>query len=262
MFIDSHCHLNDPELTASFDELAKQIENSDVDLCVDIGFTLENSLVAVKHAEEKPWIYATVGIHPTECYSANPDDIVFIESLAKKDKVVAIGEIGLDYHYDDTDREKQEYWFRAQIRLAKKLGMPIVIHDREAHDDCLRIMKEEGVLAAGKEPAVPVLWHCYSGSAEMATQLAKLGVYMSVAGPVTYKSSKKAPAVVAAIPMDRILVETDCPFLTPEPKRGEFPNTPLNVGITCAKVAELKGVSTEEMARITAENTKRFYRIR
>ncbi len=258
---DSHCHLNDPAFADIYDGVLRETEESAVGLVVNIGFDLENSALAVRQAAETDWIYAAVAIHPTECYGYGPEALDEIRRLAASPKVVAIGEIGLDYHYDDTDKEKQEYWYRAQIRLAVELGMPICIHDRDAHDDCLRILKEEGVLRAGKEPRIPVLFHCFSGSPEFARQLVKLGVYISAAGPATYKNSKKVPEVVKEVPDDRLLIETDAPFLTPAPFRGQFPNTPKMVEYTCRKIAELKGLSYEETAALTYANAKRFYRI-
>lgn len=258
---DSHTHLNDPAFSAIYEDVIRETEDSAVGLVVNIGFNVENSMLAVRQAAEKDWMYATVAIHPTECYGYLPEAIGRIRELAKNPNVVAIGEIGLDYHYDDTDKVKQEYWFRAQIRLAVELGMPICIHDREAHEDCIRILTEEGVLAKGKEPLVPVLFHCFSGSPELAQRLVSLGVYLSAAGPVTYKNSKKAKEVCLAVPNDRLLIETDAPFLMPEPFRGRFPNTPKMVEYTCRKVAEYKGLSYEETAHLTYQNTKRFYRI-
>jgi len=258
---DSHCHLNDPAFADIYDDVLRETEESAVGLVVNIGFDLENSALAVRQAAGRDWMYATVAIHPTECYSYGPEAIETLRELAARPKVVAIGEIGLDYHYDDTDKVRQEYWYRAQIRLALELGMPIAIHDREAHDDCLRILKEEGVLAKGKAPRIPVVFHCFSGSPEFARQLVDLGVYISAAGPATYKNSKKVPEVVSVVPDDMLLIETDAPFLTPEPFRGRFPNTPKMVEYTCRKVAEYKGLSYEETARMTYANAKRFYRI-
>ena len=258
---DSHCHLNDPAFADTIEDVYRETEESAVGLVVDIGFDLENSALAVRQAAEKDWIWATVGIHPNECYGYGPEAIDILRELAASPKVVAIGEIGMDYHYDDTDAVKQDYWFRAQIRLAKELGMPICIHDRESRGDCVRILKEEGVLRAGKEPAIPVLFHCYGGSVELTRHLAGLGAWFSAAGPITYRNAQKVFGVTNEIPDDRLLIETDAPFLTPEPFRGRFPNTPKMVEHTCRKVAEVKGLSYEETAALTYANAKRFYRI-
>jgi TatD DNase family protein len=177
--------------------------------------------------------------------------------LARRDEVVAVGEIGLDYYRDISPRETQQYWFRRQIALALELGKPIVIHDRDANEDVLRILKEEGVFR--RAPA-GLLMHCFSGSRDLALQYVKLGATISVAGPVTYKNARKTVEVVEAVPLDRLLIETDAPYLTPEPFRGKPNSSPL-IAYTAAKIAEIRGISTEELARITSDNAKKFFGI-
>ena len=293
MLFDSHAHINEasysPEERA---ELIKTIEASDVDYVADIGYDLASSKLAVEHAARYPWCYAVVGCHPHDAKSMDDMELAMYKGLARKKKVVAIGEIGLDFHYDHSPRDIQREWFRRQIRMANQLNMPIVIHSREADQETMDILKEEGAFseerkswfpkrpdpsgytlkkseAAKKTPDDPadhmaddarVLIHCFSGSAELAAQYVKLGATISVAGPVTYKNNRKTVAVVAEVPMDFLLVETDSPYLSPEPLRGRRNMSP-NVKYTAQKVAEIKDLTPEEVAAKTKENAMRFYGI-
>lgn len=293
MLFDSHAHINEasysPEERA---ELIKTIEASDVDYVADIGYDLASSKLAVEHAARYPWCYAVVGCHPHDAKSMDDMELAMYKGLARKKKVVAIGEIGLDFHYDHSPRDIQREWFRRQIRLANQLKMPIVIHSREADQETMDILKEEGAFseerkswfpkrpdpsgytlkkseAAEKTPDDPadhmaddarVLIHCFSGSAELAAQYVKLGATISVAGPVTYKNNRKTVAVVAEVPIDFLLVETDSPYLSPEPLRGRRNMSP-NVKYTAQKVAEIKNMTLEEVAAKTKENAMRFYGI-
>ena len=293
MLFDSHAHINEasysPEERA---ELIKTIEASDVDYVADIGYDLASSKLAVEHAARYPWCYAVVGCHPHDAKSMDDMELAMYKGLARKKKVVAIGEIGLDFHYDHSPRDLQREWFRRQIRMANQLKMPIVIHSREADQETMDILKEEGAFseerkswfpkrpdpsgytlkkseAAKKTPDDPadhmsddarVLIHCFSGSAELAAQYVKLGATISVAGPVTYKNNRKTVAVVTEVPMDFLLVETDSPYLSPEPLRGRRNMSP-NVKYTAQKVAEIKDMTLEEVAAKTKENAMRFYGI-
>ncbi len=293
MLFDSHAHINEasysPEERA---ELIKTIEASDVDYVADIGYDLASSKLAVEHAARYPWCYAVVGCHPHDAKSMDDMELAMYKGLARKKKVVAIGEIGLDFHYDHSPRDIQREWFRRQIRLANQLKMPIVIHSREADQETMDILKEEGAFSeerkswfpkrpdpsgytlkkseAAKKPPddsadhmaddARVLIHCFSGSAELAAQYVKLGATISVAGPVTYKNNRKTVAVVTEVPMDFLLVETDSPYLSPEPLRGRRNMSP-NVKYTAQKVAEIKDMTLEEVAAKTKENAMRFYGI-
>lgn len=271
MLFDSHTHLNNEGYTAEERaELIASIEASELSFVMDVGFDFESSCVAYEHAKKYPWCYAVVGCHPHDTKKMDEETLVLLRSLAKKEKVRAIGEIGLDYYHNHSDRETQEYWFRKQLQLALELAMPIVIHDRDANDDVLRILKEEGVFSANRLSQFPpqydgasdarLLLHCYSGSRELALQYLKLGATISIAGPVTYKNARKLIEVVDAVPIERLLIETDAPYLTPEPFRGR-PNQSPYVAYTAQKIAELKGLSYEEVAAITCENGKRFFGI-
>lgn len=293
MLFDSHAHINEASYSPEErTELIKTIEASDVDYVADIGYDLASSKLAVEHAARYPWCYAVVGCHPHDARSMDDMELAMYKGLARKKKVVAIGEIGLDFHYDHSPRDIQREWFRRQIRLANQLKMPIVIHSREADQETMDILKEEGAFSEERKSWFPkrpdpsgytlkksdaakktsddpadymaddarVLIHCFSGSAELAAQYVKLGATISVAGPVTYKNNRKTVAVVAEVPIDFLLVETDSPYLSPEPLRGRRNMSP-NVKYTAQKVAEIKDMTLEEVAAKTKENAMRFYGI-
>ena len=276
MLFDSHAHINNETFSdEKRAELIREIEGSALSYVMDVGFDLESSMQAVKDAQSNSWCYAAVGFHPHD--AKHMDDMVLelIRGLAKKEKVQAIGEIGLDYHYDRSERDVQQYWFRRQVQLANELKMPIVIHTREADQDTMTILKEEGAFSDERRswfeprtgpdgqplPDSRVLMHCFSSSLEVAEQYVKLGATLSICGPVTFKNNRKTREVAEHIPIEFLLVETDSPYLTPEPFRGR-PNKPVYVEYTARKVAELKGMDYEDVARITCENAKRFFGIR
>lgn len=273
MLFDSHTHINDAYFSQDNNrrELIRAIEKSDVSIAMDIGCDLETSMMAVNHAKEHPWCYAVVGVHPHETKYMDEMQLAMIKGLAKKDKVQAIGEIGLDFHHNHSEPEVQRHWFREQIRLANELKMPIVIHSREADQEVMDILKEEGAFSDERKswfPARPdgtgdarVLLHCFSGSKELGQQYVKLGATLSIAGPVTYKNNRKTVAVVAEIPLEHLLIETDAPWLTPEPMRGKKNQSPY-VEFVAKKIAEIKGVTFEEVAAQTMENGKRFFGIK
>jgi TatD DNase family protein len=263
MLFDSHAHLNSERYENDLDVIIDAIEKSDLEYVMDIGYDLESSVAAIRHADKYPWCYAAVGCHPHDTKTMDEATLTMFKGLAKKPRVKAIGEIGLDYYYNHSERDVQQYWFRRQIQLALELSMPIVIHDRDANDDVMRILKEEGVFdkeRAEKLGDAKLLMHCYSGSRELARQYVKLGATISIAGPITYKNAKKTIEVVQEIPIQHLLIETDAPYLTPEPFRGRR-NQPDFVEYTARKIAEIKGISYEEAAKITCENAKRFYGI-
>ena len=275
MLFDSHTHINNEDYSENeVAELAKKIEASNVSYVMDVGFDLASSAVAVKHSEKYPWCYAAVGCHPHEARNMDQEQLVMFKGLAKKGKVKAIGEIGLDYFKNHSPKEEQQIWFRHQIQLANELKLPIIIHDREANQDVLNILKEEGAFSKERYSWFPqrkghngellkdarVLLHCYSGSRELAEQYIKLGATISIAGPITYKNNRKGIEVVAAIPIEFLLIETDAPYLTPEPFRGRQNMSPY-VAYTAEKLAEIKEISFEEVARITCNNAKVFFGI-
>lgn len=275
MLFDSHAHLNNENITEEQREaLIREIEASDISYVMDVGFDLKSSTQAVKDAEQNPWCYAAVGVHPHDAKYMDEMVLELIKGLTKKDKVQAIGEIGLDYHYNHSEKEVQQHWFRRQIQLANELKLPISIHSREADEDTMTILKEEGAFSAERQSWFPkrkgpegeelpdsrVLMHCFSSSKEMAKQYVKLGATLSIAGPVTYKNNRKTPEVVQEIPIEFLLVETDSPYLTPEPLRGKKNKSPY-VEYVVRRIAALKGMEYEDVANITCENAKRFYNI-
>jgi TatD DNase family protein len=218
------------------------------------GADFESSVKSIELADKYDMIYAAVGVHPHEAKTMDDMMLELLKGMTKKPKVMAIGEIGLDYHYDHSPREIQREWFRKQIRLAKEVNLPIIIHDREANQDVMNILKEEKAFDTG------VLMHCYSGSAELAKQYVKLGAYISIAGPVTFKNARKTVEVVKTVPIDHLMIETDSPYLTPVPHRGKR-NESGYVRFVAEKIAEIKDMSFEEVARQTTENAKKYFGI-
>ena len=255
MLFDSHAHLDSSKFDNDRDLVINRTKSNDVTLMVNPGADFESSVNAVKLAEEHDFIYAAVGIHPHEASSMDDGMLELLKAMTYKKKVVAIGEIGLDYYYDNSPGDIQQEWFRKQIRMAKEVKLPVIIHDRDANQDVFDILKEEEAYETG------VLLHCYSGSAELATEYVKLGAYISIAGPVTFKNSRKSHEVVKAVPLERLVIETDSPYLTPEPFRGKR-NEPQYVKYVCDKIAELKGLTYNEVANATMENAKRFFNIK
>ena len=268
---DSHTHLNIDTEDRNIDKLAQEIENSDVEYVVDIGYDLDSSALTVKHSESYPWCYAAVGVHPHDVKNMDEETLTLLRGLAKKPKTVAVGEIGLDYYRNLSPKEDQQHWFREQIKIAMELDMPIIIHDRDAHGDVMEILKDEGVFSEERKARFPqnpvtgtkdarLLLHCYSGSAEMGKQYIKLGATLSIAGPVTYKNNHKTVEVVKEISLDHLLIETDAPYLTPVPFRGKTNSSPL-VEYTAKRIAEIKDISYEQVAETTLNNAKRFFNI-
>ena len=255
MLFDTHTHLNEESFTAEEREklIEKVIANTMLTYVMDIGFDVASSKQAVEDAERIDKCYCAVGVHPSDTVGMDESWLEEIRELSKHEKVKAIGEIGLDYHYEDTNPEEQEKWFRMQIRLAKELDLPITIHSRDADQKTMDILKEEKAFdGAG------VVLHCFSGSAELAKEYVKLGAMISIAGPVTFKNNKKTIRVVEEIPLEKLMIETDAPYLAPTPHRGER-NRPWYVEHTARKIAEIKGIEFEEVARVTLDNGKRFF---
>ena len=253
MLFDTHAHLNDPAFDPDREELMASFASAGVGLVMNAGCSLESSRDIVQMAEKYPWLYASVGSHPDSADEVNEAVVEEYRKLCKlSNKVKAIGEIGLDYYYEDIPREVQQRAFRMQMELAKELDMPVIVHERDAHNDGLAIVKEF--------PTVKGVFHCYSGSAEMARQLVNLGWYIGFTGVLTFKNARKAVETAASIPLDRIVLETDCPFMAPEPFRGKR-NHPGYLYRMAEKLAEIRGISVEDVHAATMENGKRLYRI-
>ena len=209
---DTHAHLNDTRFNEDRDAVVEKIRNSNVGLVNNIAFDIQSSLDSIALAEKYDFIYATVGVHPSDVNKMTNDDIATLKKLAAHPKVVAIGETGLDYHYDDTDPEKQKFWLRAQLDLAKELSMPVVIHDRDSKGECIAILKEKQITNG--------VVHCFSGSAETAKEIIKMGLYISFTGVITFKNARRAIEALSVIPIESLFIETDCPYMAPEPFRG------------------------------------------
>lgn len=253
LIFDTHAHYDDEQFDADREELLRALEAGGVGLVVNASVTVENSRRVLALAERYPFLYAAVGIHPENCHDYTPSDLDAIRSLAAHEKTAAIGEIGLDYHWEENPpRALQQEVFRAQMALAEELELPVIVHDRDAHADSLAVISEF--------PKVRGVCHCFSGSAEMAKELLKRGWYLGFDGPLTYKNARKTVEAAAVTPLDRILVETDAPYLSPVPKRGER-NDSRNLSFVLSKLAEIKGIPTSELVRITEENGKRFFNL-
>ena len=253
MLFDTHAHMDDRAFDDDREQLLAELPNQQIQLVMNPGCSLESSRNAVKLANAYDYIYAAVGSHPDVADEVNEDMLEEYRKLCKlNDKVKAIGEIGLDYHYEDIPRDLQKKAFRAQMALAAELDLPAIVHERDAHEDGMAIVKEF--------PQVKGVFHCYSGSAEMARQLVDLGWYIGFTGVLTFKNARKAVEVASSIPLERIVLETDCPYMAPEPFRGKR-NDPGKLYRMAEKLAEIRGVSVEEIHRITVENGKRLYRI-
>ena len=252
MLFDTHAHLNDPAFDPDREELMNGLAAKGVGLVMNAGCSLESSRDIVNMTAKYPWLYGSVGSHPDSADEVNEEVIEEYRRLCQNEKIKAIGEIGLDYYYEDIPREIQQKAFRMQMALAQELDMPVIVHEREAHDDGMRIVKEF--------PKVKGVFHCYSGSAEMARQLVNMGWYIGFTGVLTFKNARKAVETAASIPLDRIVIETDCPFMAPEPFRGKR-NDPGYLYRMVERLAEIRGITPEEAAAITTENAKRLYRI-
>ena len=253
MLFDTHAHFDDRQFDKDRDEVLKSLKSFGVSNIVNIGADMKGSEKSIELAEKYDFVYATVGIHPSETGDMTDTDIDKLRSLAKHPKVRAIGEIGLDYHYDDNaPADVQKKWFIRQLELAKELDMPVVIHDRESKGECLEILKNQKISNG--------VFHCYSGSAETAREILKLGMMISFTGVLTFKNARRAVEACAAVPLDRLMIETDCPYMAPEPHRGER-NFSGYVRHVAEKMAEIKGVSYDEIVEITNRNARKFYGI-
>ena len=250
---DTHAHLNDDAFDQDRDALLAGLADKGVALVMNAGCSLEASRQVAEMATQYPWLYAAVGSHPDAADEVNEEVLEEYRKLCKLNpKVKAIGEIGLDYHYEDIPRQIQQKAFRMQMELARELDLPVIVHERDAHEDGMAIVREF--------PTVTGVFHCYSGSAEMARQLVNLGWYIGFTGVITFKNARKAVETAASIPLDRIVLETDCPFMSPEPFRGKR-NHPGKLYRMAEKLAEIRGITLEEVHTATFENGKRLYRI-
>ena len=253
MLFDTHAHMDDLAFQEDRESILEGLADKGVGLVMNPGCSLASSRNAVALAEKYSFVYAAVGSHPDVADEVNEEALEEYRKLCKlHEKVKAIGEIGIDYHYEDIPRERQLKAFRMQMELAREVGLPVIVHEREAHEDGMAVVREF--------PDVTGVFHCYSGSAEMARQLVDKGWYIGFTGVLTFKNARKAIETAQAIPIDRIVLETDCPYMAPVPHRGKR-NDPGYLCHMAEKLAEVRGLSLEEIHQITFENGKRLYRI-
>lgn len=252
MYFDTHAHYDSGAFNEDRAALLSSMPQSGVELIINPSCDLISSKKAIAMAEEFDFVYAAVGWHPEDIDKLGDEAFAEVCELAKHRRCVAIGEIGLDYYWDASHKDEQKELFCRQIELAISLSKPVVIHDREAHGDCMEIVR--------RYPELKGVFHCYSGSVEMARELLKMGYYLGFDGPITYKNARKSLEVLEMCPLERILIETDSPYLTPVPNRGKR-NDSRNLVYVAEKIAEVKGISPEEAARITAENGRRLFGI-
>lgn len=248
---DSHVHLDDRRYNKDRDELIASLPEQGIEFAVNIGADIESSEASISLAEKYEFLYATVGVHPHDVKTMKDGDIEVLRELSKHPKVLAIGEIGLDYYYDNSPRELQKKWFIEQMKLANECDLPIVIHSRDAVQDTYDIIKEYN-------RGSTVLIHCFSQSLEMAKRYVKDGAYLALGGALTFKNARSLVEVARQIPLEYLLIETDCPYLTPEPHRGKR-NDPSKVYYVAQKIAELKGLPIEEVIETTNFNARKFY---
>ena len=263
LIFDTHAHYDDEAFDADREDVFARFPEAGIGRVVDPGSTRESLPRVAALAQRYPFLYGALGIHPSECADMTEawiDDIRALLYTLREEvpvhnpKIAAIGEIGLDYHWDDPPRELQQHWFRRQIRLALEENLPIIVHSRDAAADTLRILKEENAAEAG------AVIHCYSYSAELAQEFVKLGFYIGIGGVVTFKNGRKMKETAAAVPMDRILLETDSPYLAPIPYRGKR-NCSLYLPYVVSAVAEIRGMTEEDVIAETQANAERFYRL-
>lgn len=248
---ETHAHYLKEDFGDDLIPLLESMPQHGIEKIIAVGYDLASSAEETVLAHRFDYVYAAAGVHPENCYNLPQDWLQRLEEMLADEKVCALGEIGLDYHYDNTDKAVQAEVFTLQLQLAQQLDLPVIIHSRDACEDTMKILKQykpRGVV------------HCFSGSAETAAEVVKLGMYVGFTGVLTFKNAKKALAACAAVPLDRLLLETDCPYMAPVPHRGQRCDSTM-LRFTAAKMAEIKGVSTEEMIEIAADNARRLFGI-
>lgn len=255
MFIDTHVHLNADQYEDDVEEVISRAVDAGVTKMVVVGFDRKTIHKAMELTERYSFIYAVVGWHPVDAIDCTEEDLKWIERLAAHPKVVGIGEMGLDYHWDKSPKEVQQELFRKQIQLAKKVKLPIIIHNREATADVVRILKEEDAKEVGG------IMHCFGGSVETARECIEMNFLISLGGPVTFKNAKMPKEVAQEIPLEKLLIETDAPYLAPHPHRGKR-NEPVYVTLVAEEIAKLKEVSIEEVAKVTTKNALKLFTIK
>ena len=255
MIFESHAHYDDEAFDEEREELLVSLREHGLDKVVHVGASLESCRITLELMKKYPFIYGAMGVHPSETAELNEDNFAWLREQCAVDKVVAVGEIGLDYHWKEPEPHVQKEWFKRQLILARETGLPVIIHSREAAKDTLDMMQ---ALRAGEIGGVI---HCYSYTKEMAREYLEMDYYFGIGGVITFQNSKKLKEAVEYIPLDRILLETDSPYLAPEPHRGKR-NSSLNLPLVAQAIADLKGSSYEKVVEVTQENAMRLFRIR
>lgn len=254
MIFETHAHYDDEAFDEDRDILLSSMRGNGIAYIVNVGASLKSTAASIALARKYPFVYAAAGVHPSETAELDEESFAWLKEQCLLEKVAAIGEIGLDYYWDEPAHAVQKIWFERQLDLAREIKKPVIIHSRDAAKDTFDIM------AAKNAGEIGGVVHCYSYSAEMALAYVKMGFYIGIGGVVTFKNGKKMKEVVEALPMERILLETDSPYLSPEPNRGRR-NTSLNLPYVAQKIAEIKGLSYDEVVEITSQNAKKMYRI-
>ena len=254
MIFDTHAHYDDEAFNEDRESLLTSLPGAGIGAVVCVGASLPTVETSIELAERFPWMYASVGVHPHDVADLNEERMAWLTEMSRHEKVVAVGEFGLDYHYDDIDREQQKYWFERQLLLAQKVDKPIIIHTRDAAQDTLDMMKSDAAKGLGG------IIHCFPFGAELAREYLNLGYYLGIGGVVTFKNGKKTKEAVAYAPLERIVLETDCPYLAPTPFRGKRNDSTL-LKLVISEIAQIKGISEAEVERVTWENARKVYRL-
>lgn len=256
MIFETHAHYEDEKFDSDREELLMSMCAHGIGKIVNVGSSLETIKKSIDLSEKYEFIYVAVGVHPSEIECLDEDNFVWLKEQAKHPKIVAVGEIGLDYYWDKEKdvQEKQRGWFRRQLALAKEIGLPVIIHSRDAAEDTLTIMKEAHAMQ------IPGVIHCFSYSVQMAEEYVRMGYYIGVGGVITFKNAKKLKEVVEKIPLEHLLLETDCPYMAPEPFRGKR-NSSLYLPYVVKKIAEIKGIAEQEVIDVTERNARKMYRL-
>lgn len=254
MIFETHAHYDDEAFDSDRETLIAQLPKQGISPVVNVGASLDSCRRTLKLVERYPFFYGAIGIHPSETYELTEENFPLLQEWCGQERIVAVGEIGLDYHYEDTDRTTQQLWFGRQLELAKELKLPVIIHSREAAQDTIACMQEHNAQQIGG------VVHCYSYSAELAKTFLKMGFYFGIGGVITFQNGKKLRETVDMLPIDRIVLETDCPYLAPVPHRGER-NSSLNLPFVVEQIAQIKGLTPEEVIQITEKNAKCLFKL-
>lgn len=252
MIFESHAHFDDSKFDEDRDEVIKSLKAYGIDKVINVAADMHSSLRCIELAKKYDFVFASIGVHPHDVKSMMEEDLERLIALAVYDKVIALGEIGLDYYYENSPKEVQKLWFREQMSIAKDLELPIIVHSRDAAQDTFDLIKEM------KAHEVGGVIHCYSGSKEMAQRYVDMGFYLGIGGVVTYDNAKTLKEVVKAIPLEALLIETDCPYLSPVPKRGKR-NDPRNLNYIAEVISQIKGIELEEVLQITYNNGMKLF---